>query len=225
MKKYDVHVDASNLERVEEILRNVPGGFETAVRQSLIRARDHLWTMSSREAQKKYAISPSNLRAERNARMTYRYYPGQGVEASVDFMGNKISLLKFDGSTPKHRVDQAKTVIVRTSKTYPTTKNGMTPVHPSIAAKGHQYRGTAATKFNNAFVAKMSNGHEAIFEREKGKTRFDVNLPINQMMGDAFPQMVGNEEVREELRRDAVDTMEKRLNHEVDRILKGYGMR
>lgn len=231
MKVYDVKVDTSALERAEYQLRNVPGGVETAIRSALLRAREHFWTQSSREVQKKYDISPKTLRENKGAKMTYHYYPGRGIEIYINFLGSRISLHEFNGSAPKDRVDQANALTVRTAKTYPPTmkspgtKNGMTPVHPSIPARAHQYQGSPVSVFKNAFVAQMRNGHKGIFEREKGKTRRDSNLPIRQVEGDSFPRMLENEEVREELTRDAAATIEKRLDQEVDRILKGYGFK
>ena len=218
MKYVSIKVDTGQLRRAEEILRGIPGGAEQAVKSSLLRARQHLWTQSRREVRKKYDISDANLRAERSARMTYRYSPGAGIEAGVDFMGNKIPLHKFTGSAPRERVDQNKTVLVN-------AYGAMRFVHPSIAAKAHQYRETPAETFPHAFVARMRSGHVGIFEREKGKTRLDPNLPIHELKGDAFSQMVGEQSVRDALTEDALDTMEKRLDHEIERILRGYGMK
>lgn len=224
MKWVQIQIDADQLKRAEEILRSIPGGAEKAMRSSLFRARQHLWTQSRREVRKKYDISDENLRAERSARMTYRYSPGHEIMAGVDFMGTKIPLHKFGHSSPKERRDKPYVVSVYTEKTYPTSLFGhITPVHPSVAAKAHQYRESAVTTFPNAFVARMSSGHVGIFERDAGKTRHDSNLPIHELKGDAFAQMVGEKSVRDELTKDAIDTLEKRLDHEIERILRGYG--
>jgi len=226
MRLVQIQVDTEQLKRAEESLRGIPGGAEQAMRSSIFRARQHLWTQSRREVRKKYDISDKKIRAERSARMTYRYSPGVGVEAGVDFMGNKITLHKFNRASPKERVDQRKTIAVYTQKTYPKSMNGhITPVHPSIAAKAHQYRDSPVETFRHAFVAQMDSGHVGIFERDKGKTGFDSNLPIHELKGDAFAQMVGEKSVRDSLAQDAIDTFEKQLNHEIERILEGYGMK
>lgn len=226
MKYVSIQVDTERLRRAEESLRNIPGGAEQAVKSALFRARQHLWTQSRREVRKKYDISDANLRAERSAKMAYHYTPGVGIEAGVDFLGNKISLHKFNHSYPTERKNQPKKISVYTENTYPTSMYGhITPVAPSVPAKAHQYRGTPVATFPHAFVATMSNGFTGIFEREKGKTRFDSNLPIHKLTGDAFAQMVGEQSVREELTKGAISTMEERLNHEIERILAGYGMK
>ncbi|HQB39392.1 MAG TPA: phage tail protein [Deltaproteobacteria bacterium] len=66
----------------------------------------------------------------------------------------------------------------------------------------------------HAFVANI-NGPK-IFERV-GKPR----LPIRRLFGPAVPQMVGNEELRQFVESEAVKTYQKRLNHEIKRVLEG----
>jgi len=226
MRLVEIQVDTEQVKRAEEILRGIPGGAEQALRSSLFRARQHLWAQSRREVRKKYDISDENIRAEQSARMTYRYSPGVGVELYVNFLGNKIPLHKFNQAYPEDRVNQNKLVYVYTNKTYKNSLYGhITAVAPSVPAKAHQYRDSPVETFRHAFVARMRSGHVGIFERDEGKTRFDPNLPIHEMKGDAFAQMVGEESVRTALKQDATNTLEKRLDHEIERILKGYGMK
>lgn len=42
-------------------------------------------------------------------------------------------------------------------------------------------------------------------------------------MGSSVPQMVGNEEVAQRLAEGAMQKFEERLDHEILRILNGYG--
>ena len=42
-------------------------------------------------------------------------------------------------------------------------------------------------------------------------------------MGASVAQMVGNEEVAEKLVKDASDKFEERIEHEITRILNGWG--
>jgi len=63
-----------------------------------------------------------------------------------------------------------------------------------------------------AFVADI-NGIK-VFKRE-GKKR----LPINRIFGPSVPQMVGNEEVRAKINAEGLDTFNRYLDHEINRIL------
>lgn len=74
------------------------------------------------------------------------------------------------------------------------------------------------TAFDHAFIAQMDSGHIGIFERE-GKNR----LPINQIMGLSGAQMMQNGEVEDHLSQEAQEKFEQRVEHEINRILNGYG--
>lgn len=70
--------------------------------------------------------------------------------------------------------------------------------------------------FESAFIARMQKGHTGIFERE-GKPRF----PIEEIMGLAAAQMVGNEKIMEPLEEEAQQLVNERLEHEIERLLSG----
>ena len=64
----------------------------------------------------------------------------------------------------------------------------------------------------------MRSGHTGVFERE-GPKRF----PIEEKMGLSAAQMVGNEKVIEAVEEEAQETVNARLEHEIERLLNGYG--
>lgn len=68
------------------------------------------------------------------------------------------------------------------------------------------------------FVAKMKSGHLGIFERQDG-----ARLPIRELYGPSVPQMVGNDEVWQQIEKEANDTVQKRMEHELNRLLEGKG--
>lgn len=63
----------------------------------------------------------------------------------------------------------------------------------------------------SAFVADI-NGNK-VFERETKK-----RLPIKQLFGPSVPEMLGNENVKTYVEREAVKMFDKRLEHEINRI-------
>lgn len=65
------------------------------------------------------------------------------------------------------------------------------------------------------FVAKMKSGHVSYFERSN-KNR----LPIKELYGPAIPQMIGQKEVWKNIEKDANETVEKRMVHEINRLLE-----
>ena len=79
-------------------------------------------------------------------------------------------------------------------------------------------RSGSAETLNRAFSAQMG-GHKGIYERV-GVKRF----PVEELYGPATPQMMySNEEVTDEIERKVADTYEKRIDHEILRILNGWG--
>lgn len=71
------------------------------------------------------------------------------------------------------------------------------------------------TAFEHAFIAEI-NGRMGIFER-KTSSRF----PVEEKMGLAAAQMVRNEKIIEPLEKETQELFNKRLEHEIERILNG----
>ncbi len=80
-------------------------------------------------------------------------------------------------------------------------------------------RESAKEALDHAFVAHMGS-HTGVYER-LGKHRF----PIRQFYGPATPQMMySNENVMDEIEEKVVETYEKRIDHEISRIINGWGV-
>lgn len=79
-------------------------------------------------------------------------------------------------------------------------------------------RSGSAEMLNRAFSAQMG-GHRGIYERT-GPERF----PVKELFGPATPQMMlSNEAVTDEIDAKMAETYEKRIDHEILRILNGWG--
>lgn len=66
----------------------------------------------------------------------------------------------------------------------------------------------------HAFVANIQGNK--VFQR-KGKAR----LPIEKLFGPAVPQMANNKETVRHVEKEAISTYEKRINHEIKRVMEG----
>lgn len=76
----------------------------------------------------------------------------------------------------------------------------------------------AAAVLDRAFSAQMG-GHRGIYERI-GEKRF----PVEELYGPATPQMMySNEAVLDEVEAKMAETYEKRIDHEILRVLNGWG--
>ncbi|WP_238649758.1 phage tail protein [Paenibacillus piscarius] len=69
---------------------------------------------------------------------------------------------------------------------------------------------------DKAFIARMSSGHIGIFRRTARP-----RLPVEEIYGPAVPVMLNNPGVTEHLENVAVEEMDKRMEHELNRRLGG----
>lgn len=201
------------VDRAQRLLSGVPDGIDRAVQSAMNRTVSYIRTNSVRAIRQRYAISAGNLRANQN--VTVRYMHSNGVQAIITFRGQKIPLWRYDGASPKGPARTADLVRTRVKGQWKT-------VHPGVAAAGHQLKSTGPKRFGTAFVATMKSGHTGIFRRTGGMTSTGGE-ELKEIMGSSFPQMIGNEEVLEKVSKEAGDKFEERLEHEILRILNGWG--
>lgn len=202
------------LDHAAKVLAGIEGGVEKAVKAALPRAASSLRGESVRAIQTRYDISAKNIRSAQNISIRYRY--GADSEALIRFSGRKIPLYRYNGVTPKSpTVDKSRRVAVNIDGTFRM-------VHPGVAPSAHQLNGTAPTRFEHAFIARMESGHVGIFSRTGGVTSSGKDQ-IKELAGSSVPQMLGSESVAQTLADGAARKFEERLDHEVTRILNGWG--
>lgn len=215
MKVSIEQVGKQSLERAELLLAGFPGAVDKALRSAISRTAQRVRSQSSKRIRERYAISAANLRMEENAKISYSYSPGEGMEAAILFKGRKIPLHRYDGASPAGPTyDRSQLVPVHTS-------TGWRMASPGVQASGHQLRSTSPKKFEDAFVARFRSGHTGIFERTGGVTATGRD-EIRELMGSSIPQMLGSDEVTGALSNDAGLEFDKRMTHEVDAILNGW---
>lgn len=203
------------LDRASRLLAGIDGGVNKAVKSAMSRSTSYLRANSAKAIRERYAISIANIRADENVTVRYTYQ--NGVQALILFAGKRIPLYRYDGAAPAQPTKD-------TSKRVEVMIGGEKKwVHPSIAAQGHQFKSTSPTRFRYAFTAQMESGHVGIFERNGGTTDTG-GAAITELMGSSVPQMLGSTEVSEKLAHDSMNKFEERLDHEILRILNGWGV-
>lgn len=78
-------------------------------------------------------------------------------------------------------------------------------------------RGGSASTLDHAFAARVYD-REAVFER-RGKERF----PVRQLYGPSTAHMMRDEEVVKRMSDTIHETYEKRIEHELERVINGWG--
>ena len=66
-----------------------------------------------------------------------------------------------------------------------------------------------------SFAAVMKSGHVGVSSRTSAKC-----LPIKQLYGPSVPQMVKNEDIMDKINRDANETLQKRIDAEINNLLR-----
>ena len=107
--------------------------------------------------------------------------------------------------------------LIFAGKQIPLYKYSLTkPKHPG---KGKVFAGQkTAVALEHAFRNQITTAKEGIFERT-GKSR----LPIKQLMGSSMRSMVSNAVVMDQVYKEAQETFDTRIEHEIERLLAGYG--
>lgn len=201
------------LERAVKLLSGLPGGINKAVRGAMSRSVSHLRAANVKAIRDRYAIAAANVRANENVTVRYTYQ--NGVQATVNFAGQKIPLFRFDGASPKTPAwDGASLVQAIVSGRWRT-------VHPGLPASGHVLKSTSPRRFQSAFVATMKTGHTGIFQRTGGVTSSGGD-ELDEFYGPSIPQMLGSEAVEERLAKETMEQFDQRLEHEVSAILNGW---
>jgi phage terminase large subunit-like protein len=104
----------------------------------------------------------------------------------------------------------------------PLYRFGVTPKRPTQGATimARQRRDRSMTAFENAFISEMRSGHTGIFERV-GRRRF----PVQEVMAVSTAQMAADSGVMDKAEKSAHETIITRTEHEISRILNGYGVK
>lgn len=101
----------------------------------------------------------------------------------------------------------------------PLYRFDVTPKQPGKGTvKARVMKSKTQTAFEHAFIAQMKSGHTGIFERDTRK-----RTPVTEIQGLAVAQMAANSVVLEKVEAAAQETIDKRVEQEITRILNGYG--
>lgn len=206
MNGVGIEISAETMERVQTLLANIPKGAERAYMNAINRGLSRVKTAAWQGIKQVYTVQAAALNAATNTRIQKA---GTGNLAGfVRFAGYKIPLYKF--------------------KVSPKQPGGKKLVRASVKKGG-------GAVFESAFIAAMKSGHVGVFERtgEQGiagrlaKTKTPGGTmhteKLEEKMGLSAAQMAGQEAVSRQVQEEAQRLVNERLEHEIDRLLNGYG--
>lgn len=153
----------------------------------------------------------AGYRTDAKKEVVKRYEVGaRAVHKSIEISrANKSALSAF-------ALSQGKPISLSKFKVKPkrVQRKGRNNKKIAVAVK----KGGKMTTLNRAFIVQYKSEHLGVAERET-RNRY----PIKELYGPSIPKMLENEGVMRTLEGYAEDRLRKNLDHEVYRIMKGYG--
>ena len=189
-------IRVTGVDEIEKKLGNLKNKAPTVLYRAINRAAQKARTETKREVADKYYIT------QREVSDTIRLTKASRAKLSAELTskGGPIALSKFRVS-PRKQVSR--------------TKRGKAS---PAAYKAGVERASGVKPLSGspkAFFSTMGSGHEGVMERVSSR-----RLPLKQLYGPAVPSMVKNEEVIERIQKEATETLEKRIDAEINNILQ-----
>lgn len=206
---FDFDIDSSQLERLRQAIEvsGTSKSFDTQLKISigsiLKRVRSGMNTTASEEAANVYNITEKIFKTYTKVKNVKTSSGENGLDtveyvAELTFSGNKIPLVKFDALSSYHKRKEKIIDVVQKS------------IH----------RGEPKTVFRHAFYARSPlSGRIGVYAR-KDKSR----LPLTELMGPSGAQMIDDDDITDKIAEKAAVTFENRLDHEIERIMNGWGV-
>lgn len=189
----DIEVSEEATNRLHAILSGLGQAEEKVLKPALSRGLQAGRTAFNRQIQAVYYVNSAAITRYSDIGYKKVEMHSDGLVGSIEYAGFQVPLIKFN-VTPK-------------KATY-----GKTSVKSAVK------RDETPTELTNNFTAQMPNGHIGIYER-KETSRF----PIEQKYGPSVPSMAGNAVVIKTVEDRVNEVINKRIEHEIDRILSGNG--
>lgn len=188
-------IRVTGVDEIEKKLGNLKSKAPTVVCRAINRAAQKARTETKREVANKYFISQGDVL--KTIRLTKA--STANLSAQLTSKGGPIALSKFKVS-PERGVKR--------------TKRGYSP---SVYKAGVEKSGGMKPLSGSpkAFITSFNSGHSGVMTRISAR-----RLPLKQLYGPAVPSMIKNDEVIERIQKEATETLEKRIDAEINNILQ-----
>ena len=183
------------LDRVTKLLAGIPDGVYRAVGSAIKRAAQRGLTVGMKYAAKRYAIGENELKKYTRNINTIVRDGKSSFEVTFGYRGNLIPLIRFDSTVSKEGIVSARVL-----------------------------RASSKTIFDHSFKARMGS-HTGIYERI-GLDRFPVKEHFGPSAVHALEDTYGSRGsgiTEEFIEKEIFATYDSRLEHEITRVLNGWG--
>lgn len=187
-----IRLTAEQIKEAEAALSHIPGAMPKAMVNALNRAADAARTEAARRVRDSYYIKVGDVRD--TIKIERASAESKAPRVTVRSRGTRRPLIHF-----------------RVKPDTPRPKN------PPVILRAGVKRDGGLKGLPHVFVARgTSSGKVHVLKRTTGK-----RYPLHIKYGPSVPEMIGVENIRKWVEQRATETLGKRLEHEIDRVLKG----
>lgn len=188
-------IKVANADEIEKRLGNFKSKAPLVLSRAINRSIQNVKKNMGKETSQRYYISSSDVKK------TVRVVKATkgSLKAAAISSGEGIALSKF-----------------KVSPNTPVRYRGASR-SPKVYRAGVKKSGGVKPLDGNpkSFVAVMKSGHTGVFTRKTGDS-----LPIRQLFGPSVPQIVKNEDIMSKINTEASETLQKRIDAEINNILR-----
>ena len=215
-----IQITCEQLSRAEKLLHGIPDAVPKATANAMNRGLDTLTAEANRQIRKRYAISSGSVK--KYQRITLKRASGTGDStASIEFAGRKIPLYQFRPS-PKTRTYTPEKIPVMIAGSGDSTSEAVWRlVNKNARVSAMDIKESGMQARPSAFITTFRSGHTGIFKRTGQKTSTG-NGEIKEYWGPGVADMLDYEPAKLEIAEKVQETVNKRLEHEIGRILAKY---
>ena len=216
-----IEISAKQIERIEMILQGVPGGVKKVIQSVIPRATQTIRSVSLKEITRVYDIKLKDAFRGRASKsktinLSKQKYSDGSIVGRVRYSGYKLPLYRF-GVSHKEPTPMPHRVPAPVGHSF---TDGWRLAHPGKPVRARKLKSETLGLLPGAFIARMPNGHKGIFKRVKR-----TSSELREIMAASVAEMAEHTDVLEKAETAAMDTISKRIEHEITRILNGHGMR
>lgn len=217
MVDVQVRIDERQVQHINKVLYQTPDKARTVFRNALSRGMTAAQVQARKEIRSRYDITTANIKKYEKVRTRY-IDAGNALRGEVSFSGGKIPLYRFHPSPAVRKYTNQYAHVLYTDNPEDWRRYRKTAPESAADVRGSMQLRPAA------FIASFNSGHIGLFKRTGGRTS-EKREKLREYWGFAVADMLDYPEAREAIQVRAEEITAKRLDHELLRIMNGYGTR
>ncbi len=199
----ELKVQDADIKKIEKSLKGMKHKAPSVMANAINRAITNVKSNMAKKASEKYLIKQKDIKP---TIIIAKKASKSDPTGEIKSVGYKIPLNKFKVSPSK-----------------PTTIEKRPEYHiAQVLRSGSTKNLSGDEKHSKGFVVQFNSGHIGVYERLKGaRTKKGTGLEkLRPLYGPSIPEMLGTKDINKYILDEANNTLQKRIDHEINRILQ-----